>query len=293
MKKYVSLLSILILFFCLCSQVSAGVLSDMDRSEVPLERKLGYFTDEADLLTPSQGQSLDRKLEEITDRQHFGVSIVTLESLDGGVSQTIAEEILRYYGLGYGQNQDGILLIISMEYRDWAIATQGLGDDYFTEYGLRLMINAMAPALQENDFDSAFQTFANICDQYITEGTEAQPYNENHKAYDLENNIREVNGGASSSNDLVKDILIALVIGFVIGGIAILISASKLKSVRFQSAANNYLRPGSLNVTYEQDVYLYQTESRTRRNVDNDSSRGGGGGGVTFSGSSHGASGHF
>ena len=40
---------------------------------------------------------------------------------------------------------------------------------------------------------------------------------------------------------------------------------SKLKTVRFQAAASNYMKNGSLNITESRDLFLYNTVTRTAK----------------------------
>lgn len=76
------------------------------------------------------------------------------------------------------------------------------------------------------------------------------------------------------ANDLIKDIPphlawykipLALLIGFVIALIIMMILKGQLKSVKMERGAVNYVRPGSMNVTASRDTYLYSTVSRTAR----------------------------
>lgn len=60
-------------------------------------------------------------------------------------------------------------------------------------------------------------------------------------------------------------LIISLVIGAVIGVIVVNTMRAQLKSVRQQSGAGNYLRPGSLYLTQTQDTYLYQNTTRRPR----------------------------
>ena len=69
--------------------------------------------------------------------------------------------------------------------------------------------------------------------------------------------------------DFGKYALIAFGIGLVIGLIVVLILRGQLKTVRKQNQANNYVRPGSMNLTISNDIYLYSNVIRTRRQTNN------------------------
>ena len=64
---------------------------------------------------------------------------------------------------------------------------------------------------------------------------------------------------------------------------------SQLKTVRFQAAAGNYMKRGSLNVTESRDLFLYKTFTRTAKPKNNSSS--GSSTHTSSSGSTHGGGG--
>ena len=56
---------------------------------------------------------------------------------------------------------------------------------------------------------------------------------------------------------------ISLVAGIVLSLIVVGTMKSKLKTVRFQAAANNYVKAGSMNLTESRDIFLYNTMTKT------------------------------
>ncbi|MBQ7810328.1 MAG: hypothetical protein IJ346_05120 [Clostridia bacterium] len=85
-------------------------------------------------------------------------------------------------------------------------------------------------------------------------------------------------------------IVFSLVAGFVIALISVLVMKGKLKSVRRQPAAKDYLVPGSMNVTSSRDIFLYRNvtkrakpkESSGSSTHTSSSGRSHGGGGGSF-----------
>ena len=78
--------------------------------------------------------------------------------------------------------------------------------------------------------------------------------------------------------NFVKNLGICFVIGLVIALIVTGIMRGQLKSVRAQSGASDYVKPGSLNVTQRQDLFLYRQIRRIEKPRNNDGpgrSRGG------------------
>ena len=91
--------------------------------------------DMADLLSDSEESSLLFKLDEISERQQFDVVVVTVGSLDGKTPTAYADDFYDYNGYGFGAEYDGVLLLVSMEERDWRISTCGYGITALTDAG--------------------------------------------------------------------------------------------------------------------------------------------------------------
>lgn len=267
-KKIWTVLFTLVL--CLCMTVpafaegTAGFAGDKDR-----------VVDDADLLSASEETALREKLEEIRVRQKMDIVIVTAKTLNGATPADYADDTYDYNGYGYGSNKDGLLLLISMEDRDWYISTTGYGITAFTDAGIQYIGDKIKDHLSDGDYADAFNTFAELCDDFITKARTGKPYD---------------------SGNMPKEpmkpgwILVAIIAGFILSFITVGTMKGKLKTVRFQPAANSYMKAGSMNITESRDMFLYNTVTRTAKPKDNDS----GGGSSTHtssSGSSHGGGG--
>ena len=127
MKKKIGTIFFALLLSVLMT-VQAQALSDLQR-----------FVDEAGLLTGSEGSDLLDQLNEISERQQVDVVVVTVDSLEGASATEYADDFYDLNGYGFGDEGDGILLLISMEERDWAISTSGFGITAFTDAGLEYL----------------------------------------------------------------------------------------------------------------------------------------------------------
>lgn len=83
---------------------------------------------------------------------------------------------------------------------------------------------------------------------------------------------------------------IAIVVGFVLSLIIVGNMKAKLKTVRFQAAASNYIKDNSLNINERRDLFLYNTVTR-RAKPKNDDSGGGSSTHTSSSGTTHGGGG--
>lgn len=227
-----------------------------------------YMVDDADLLTAGQQQQLHNTLAQLSAQHKLDIVIVTVDSLNGKSTTAYADDYFDYNGYGWGDDFRGILLLISMEQRDWAISTCGYAMQVFTDDGLDYIVDQILPALSDGAYADAFGTFASLCDSFLVQAATGQPFDD-HTLPKEPFSLLWIPG--------------ALAIGLVIAIIVVAIMKKQLKSVRFQSAARNYLRPGSLQLQVCTDLYLYRTVHKTAKPKNNSSHS-------SSSGRSHGGS---
>lgn len=231
--------------------------------------------DMADLLTDSEEATLITELDEISQRQNMDVVVATTDSLEGYSVRDYADTLYDQCGFGYGSNADGLLLLISMEDRDWYISTCGYGITAFTDAGIDYIGEQILSKLSEGEYMAAFEQYGELCDEFITQARSGKPYDK---------------GSLPREPLSMIWIPISLVIGFVIAKIAVGSMKSELKSVRSQAAANSYVKEGSMNVTESRDMFLYHTVTKTEK-PKNDSSGGGSSTHRSSSGRTHGGGG--
>ena len=238
------------------------------------------LNDSAEVLTEDENSKLEASLEELSVRQNFDVVIVTidsLESVDYTGMEEYADDLYDYGQFGYGENRDGVLLLISTGDRKWHISTCGYGITAFTDAGIQYLGEQITPDMADGDYAAAFRTFIQWTDSYVTAAREGQPY-------DVDNMPREPFS--------IVYLGVALVIGLVTALIVTGIMKSQLKSVAPQRDATNYVRQGSMKLTNQRDLFLYHEVHRTER--PKESSSGDSGGSSTHtssSGSTHGGGG--
>ena len=241
---------------------------------------LPRLVDQADLLTDSEESALSDRLDEISERHQFDVVVVTVDSLEGETAVVYADDFYDYNGYGFGDERDGILLLISMEERDWCISTTGYGITAFTDAGQAFISERFVTDLSVGDYAAAFTNFAVLCDAFITQADTGEPYDIDHLPQE--------------PFDLVWNLAVALIIAFVISLIVTGIMRGQLKTVHSQSEADNYIKQGSMHLTRKNDLYLYRHVDRRKKAENNSSTRSGNPGGSqthkSSSGTTHGGS---
>lgn len=270
---------IAVAFLTLVFIISAMVLSVPAVTVKAAEDKT-RLVDGAGLLSESEAAELSEKLDEISERQKLDVVIVTVDTLEGADVVAYADDYFDYNGYGFGEGKDGILFLISMEERDWCISTSGYGITAFTDAGQEYLAEKFLPYLSDGAYADAFGTFAEWCDDYITQARAGTPY--------------DVDNVPVEPFSPLGALIIAVVAGFVVSLIVTGIMRLSLHSVFSQSAADSYMRKDSLRLTKNYDLFLYKNVTRTEKPKETSTSTTGSSGGstthVSSSGNTHGGS---
>ena len=120
------------------------------------------LNDSAEVLTEDEDSELEASLEELSVRQSFDVIIATIDSLEseGYTSmEECADDLYDYCQFGYGENRDGVLLLVSIGDRKWHISTCGYGITALTDAGIQYLGEQMTPDMADGDYAAAFRTF--------------------------------------------------------------------------------------------------------------------------------------
>lgn len=234
--------------------------------------------DDAMLLTADEAQELRTKLDEISSQYQCDVAIVTTDSEDIDSeydAMAYADDFFDYNGYGIGSGRDGIILLVSIndDNRFYWFSAHGYGSIAFSDDDTETMGEQIVPYLKNGDYYSAFVCYAEMAEDLLE--------------YARTNIGSDGTYVKKSAFDITR-LLIAFVAGVVISFIATGIMRGKLKTVRKQSGANNYVRTGSMKIAVSRDTFLYSHVDRTaipQNNNSNSSSH------ISSSGSTHTGSG--
>lgn len=249
MKKRISVIfTALFLSFALCVPVLAA------------NRTMNYVIDADNLLTYEEWEPLEDQAAEISRRHGCGVYVMVVDNYTTYGSESIYDTAAKIYhddSFGEGAGLDGILLLVSMSTRDYALFVCGEYAEYaFNSYGQSMVEDAFLPSLSENDWRGGFSAYLTACDEYLTLAAEGAPLQESP----------------------VGGILMAVGISCAIALVVCLVLKGKMKSVRRKAEAQTYVTPDGLCLTDSYDRYTHTTETRRRIEKNNSSSHSGGGG---------------
>lgn len=224
MKKTVSLLAAVLVLMALVLPVSAAG---------------PRLVDEAGLLSGTECAAIEKRLGEISAQYGLDVVIVTTDSTGSSTPMEYADDYFDYNDYA----PDGVLLLVSIEEGDWWISTTGYGITAFTDAGIEYIGKKVVPYLSDGEYAKAFTTFTDLCDQFLSQAKTGDPF-------DTHNLPKE-------PFKLVRNVIIALVIGLAAAFFVTGSMKKKLKSVVQKAQANDYVTPGSLQITQSRDFHLY------------------------------------
>lgn len=202
---------------------------------------MSKLVDNADLLTESEKVALMDRLDSVSGEYQVDIVIATVETLGGYTPDTYIENFYDYNNYGYGENRDGVMLLVAMDEREYRILSNGLGADAISSQDIESIGDTIAPYLTDGDYEDAFNIFIDEC-EYQIDG--------------------EINGFPFA---FFKNLMISLAIGFAVAFLITGYMRSKLKSVKKQVAASEYTKQGSMQVTSANEFYLYRVVDRRRK----------------------------
>ena len=198
---------------------------------------------DANILSDAEEAQLLTKLDEISQRQQLDVVVVTISNLYGKSAMEYADDFFDYNGYGFGEEHDGILLLVCMGSRDWWISTTGYGITAFTDKGLDYISKRVVKKLTAGKYQEAFDIFADRCDQFITEARTGTPYDGVHMP--------------KVAFPPLLCLIVSLVAGLFCAAMAVWGMSKKHESVRFNSGAEPYKKGSSFRLTKSSSSLLY------------------------------------
>lgn len=243
MKRTI-LSALLAMLFCICLVLPFGVDAAGEQ--------LVY--DAAELLDAYEEEALELHLQDISQRCQAQILVCTVSSLNGYDVDSYVDVVYDSMGFGYGENRDGVLLLVCMDLRQYRILSNGYAGAAISNADIGDIGDAIVSDLSDGNYFDAFWTFADECDYYLDGYINGYPF------------------------PVGTCFVVSLVVGVVVALISLLVMRYKLKSVRRQNRAANYVRPGSMRVTLQRDIYLYRTVTRRKKESSSSSGSSGSGG---------------
>lgn len=246
------------------------------------QAKLGYVNDTAGLLTADQKNALLNRATELSKQYEISIYIIAVQDYTKYSNASDIEgacvDIYNNYNLGWGQDRDAAIFLLSMNDRSYRFDFDGGWTNYaFQEGSQDRMEERVLPYLGQNEYYNGFNEYLNVCQECLEAAAAGDPI-----------------GGEGESQGKSFSLLFFLP-GLFAAGVYAVILIAPMHTANVKTQADDYIVPGSMRLTRQSDHFLRRTVSRTPRQKDTDHHSGSsGGGGRSYSSGSHsGRSGHF
>lgn len=197
---------------------------------VSTDRTLELVEDYADVLTDSEEVELIARLETLGSEYDIEIGVITVDSYEGKDPQSFADDFYDYNGYGYGNNDDGLIVVFNTGEGDGnsniAISTHGKGIELLTDLEIDRIIEMMINPIKNGDFAGAFDNFVTECE------------------------------GAFDESISIIWIPVSILVGFGLAFLIAKIQASKLKNVVQKADAADYVN--NVILTYQDDRFMYK-----------------------------------
>ena len=214
-----------------------------------VERTLPLLVDNADLISSDEEATLLARLEAFTEKHEMEIAVVTVSDLEGKTVEEYGDDFYDYNGYGYGEDDDGLLLLIYEPgdggEREAYISTHADGAYEFYDAIREDMMLSMRDSLVAGDYAAAFNIFVDKAEET------------------MKPNVSPI------------WLFVFVLVGAVVGLLITTAMASKNKSVIAKDYADYYMRPNSLVLTNQNDVFVNSYTNRTAKVRDDDSDSGG------------------
>lgn len=233
------------------------------------------IVDDGKLLSVSEETALEDKAATMGRTYRMDFVIVTVDSLMGKTPEAFADDY--YDENGYGEN--GILLLVSMEDRDWYISTCGDGIAAMTDYGIDKVSREFLPDLSDGNYYEAFDSYLDAMVPYLVRfrnGSPADNHTDLTGDYDLGGRPEPVytpsRPTASMASLFFQAVMQSVLIGLIAALVVIAIMRRSMNTKHSKTAASMYLKEGSFQMLWNQDLFLRSDVVKTRRQENSSSS---------------------
>lgn len=219
--------------------------------------ELYFITDQAQLLSETQWQTLEQQATNISNTYVCGVYVVIVEDYrDYGTSMKNAnDQIYNAYSLGSGEEHDGVLLLLSMDDRDYYLRSYGQWGNYaFSNEGFDQLEDVFLDDFEYNNWYDGLVDYLSESEAFLASAMQGEPRGEEGK--------------------ILFDLLMIVGIPCLAALAVCMVLKGQMKSVRKQANATDYMKLDENVLRIREDRFTHTTE--TRRRIESSSSSGSG-----------------
>ena len=245
-----------------------------------------YVLDNAGLLSESERSALESRAAEIAEAHGCGVYVVTVQDHTqfNYDEYEAAKGIYNYYELGKGSDHDGVLLLLSMANRRYALVGHGGKGETICGYESSWILeDKFLDNFKRDDWYGGFADYLDICRTQLTKLENGEDITQGANIITgpdgLEYHSYNAPGADAGLPTPVK-LAIVIFVPLLTALIVCSVFKAQMKTAKEKTQANDYLVPQSLDLSIRDDIFTHRTETRTR--IESDSGSRGGSGGSNF-----------
>ncbi|MBO5666810.1 MAG: TPM domain-containing protein [Firmicutes bacterium] len=249
-------------------------------AEIPLAET--YIYDDAGILPQDRYESLQEQARNLSEYAQCGVYLMIVDdymeySSKGDILEA-AEELYLDNGLGMGEEQNGIFLLLSMDWRDYALVTYGdFAHMAFTDYGQEMLCEQFLDDFRYDEWTSGCSEYLRYTEVLLDKALAGEPLD-----------VTEYEKGNPVALGKMAILPAALLSLFICTTMK-----RKMNSAKIRIDASEYVVENSVQLHIIQDLFTHVTHSRTKVNNTNGPKVGGGGGTTIRASGFSGRSGKF
>lgn len=219
--------------------------------------------DDAGVLTQEEIAALEASCAETAQTYSCGVYVYTVDNYTDYSSETdayeVAKDIYQANNFGVGEEQAGVMLLLNISERDYALIAYGDTAHYaFTDYGKDLMSENFVEYFGNDDWYGGFECFASDAAEFLELAAQGTP----------------VDVGAEEPVSWFSCIVGGVAIGMIISAVVVFIKKKGMNTAVEQTEANVYVTKGGLHLTRNTNQFMYTDRAVRTIRDDNDSSGG-------------------
>ena len=219
-----------------------------------------FVYDEAGILDQQQWLELTEMAEDTSVRYGCGLYIVTVWDYSeyGGSVRGAAENIFLANDFGLGSDDNGVLLLLSMAERDYALIAHGeIGNSAFTDYGKDVLSEEFLDDFRYDSWADGFEDYLLTSEAFLSAAEAGSP---------VDVAMGSVGAGAPPVWIMV------LLIPALIAGVSCGIMAASMKTARKKTNVNDYRQQAQLLGHRDQFI----TRTVVRQKIESSTSSSGG-----------------
>ena len=131
------------------------------------------------LLTDEEYWTLEDYAQEISDLRQCAVYFVSVEDYrdygDGDIFN-VARQIFLDNDFGMGEEKDGVMLLLSMEERDYSLIVHGFGETALTDYGREYICEHFLDDFADDDWFHGVYDYLSYTNDLLSQAREGKIY---------------------------------------------------------------------------------------------------------------------